>query len=215
MSISKYCSNCGKPIFAEDKFCGSCGAKINYSFSEENAESVGNNPPRIEKESYSLPKKKISAESYMFLISVGLIIVGIVLQSGAIGSFAFCMVIFSALIMVWKNFLSYLYLLLVIILLGTGLFLNNLSRISRFTYDYLTIWITLFLILSHVVLLVGMFCKKPWAQHLHFIIFIEFIFFTAWLFNNYNSQLFILIPTVFFTMLSVNTWFFLFRSKYL
>ncbi|MFZ2969623.1 MAG: DUF805 domain-containing protein [Minisyncoccia bacterium] len=53
MSISKYCSNCGKPIFAEDKFCGSCGAKINYSFSEENAESVGNNPPRTEKEQFA------------------------------------------------------------------------------------------------------------------------------------------------------------------
>jgi len=66
MSISKFCSNCGKPIFAEDKFCGSCGAKINYSFSEENAESVGNNPPRTDREQFA---KTNSANARYYSVS--------------------------------------------------------------------------------------------------------------------------------------------------
>lgn len=66
MIISKYCSNCGKPIFAEDKFCGSCGDKINYSFSEENAESVGNNPPITEKEPFA---KTNSANAQYYSVS--------------------------------------------------------------------------------------------------------------------------------------------------
>lgn len=44
MITSKYCSNCGKPIFVEDKSCGNCGTKVSSikECTDKHCNDIGN-----------------------------------------------------------------------------------------------------------------------------------------------------------------------------
>ena len=77
----------------------------------------------------------------------------------------------------WSGVFVSIYLLLVIILLGKGLSLNNSSRASEFAYDFLTARLSIFLILFHCVLLIDMYCKNLRIRILHYIFSIEFVSF--------------------------------------
>ena len=77
----------------------------------------------------------------------------------------------------WLGVYIFFYLIISIYFLCYGIFKNDTSRMCEDIYSNLTIWLSVFLILFHCVLLIKMFYSKLQFRWFHVAFLIEFISF--------------------------------------